>query len=272
MPERQSRSDGSAPRVAAAYASSSAGGPTCLGRHPVVRDSRRIPNDAAHKVTVERPQRSLREHDRLAAESKYQQFTKPDCQPVTHRDPISMLTARLVSIVRRATPQAPSSPVSSVDKDFAKRAVAKLSDIISNPAFFDEVVSAPYSTTLWLAPDNSELTPDPQGVVDIIKSGVEGGYPNRDETLNLSVALVNLWSGIQGSTLPRAREIRIDTDFFADCQRRSDLGSLAAVLMHEWMHTAGFIHPLLGDDHDAPSIVHRIVERLATLPTTRPDS
>jgi hypothetical protein len=175
-----------------------------------------------------------------------------------------MLTAQLVSIVRRLTPNAQKKRVTREEREFAEEATATIRKVVGNKAFLDTVRRSNFSWAFWLAPDNTMREQEPEQVAAIISAGVEGGVGPPDGSVDLAIVLADLSEKALARTLPRESETQTDTDFFERCLKASDPGELAAVWMHEWMHALGFVHRTdVGDQDDVPYTIERIVRNLA---------
>ena len=177
----------------------------------------------------------------------------------------TMPDAILRSIVRLTNSGVPAV-VRAEDKEFAERAIDALNWALHDPGFLQQVKTAPYSSSIWLSPNNTLLTLTGDEIADIIVSGVEGGSPPNG-IVDIRVEISNLRDGARGSTEIHNPLTTIDTDFFDDCVLRDAPRDLAALFMHEWMHSAGFEHRIPGgEDRDVPSMLQQIVADLSKPP------
>jgi hypothetical protein len=88
-------------------------------------------------------------------------------------------------------------------------------------------------------------------VATIISVGKERGTA-PDEIIQISVALKEMASTILGKVEPTDPTVLVNKNFFETCLAKNDARALASVLMHEWMHVAGFPHPDMDTKRDVP--------------------
>lgn len=173
-----------------------------------------------------------------------------------------MPTAVIASIIRRET-TAPPRQLSARDRAFADRALDALNCALAHPDFFARVRAAEYSSALWLSSVNTLTTLTGDEIAEIIAAAGDGSA-EADGTIGLTIELTKLRAGILAFTDPRDPVNTIDSGFFDDCVARDDPPSLAALWMHEWMHSAGFQHRVRsGELSDVACTVERIVRELA---------
>jgi hypothetical protein len=150
-----------------------------------------------------------------------------------------------------------------------EHACTVLQRVLDRPEFYEQVRGAKYSSTLFVTRNGTLLRAPTSPVDAIIASGVQAdeSQANPDEAIDLTVTIANLRPGAHAFTLERGTLITIDLDYFEDCLGDGGDKRLAALLMHEWMHCAGFVHATAtGHPDDVPSMVERIVEQLANAP------
>lgn len=165
-----------------------------------------------------------------------------------------------VALVELSAPNGPTPD----EAEFAERARAALEAVLAEPWFLESVRATAFEPTMRIAPDRTEEVPNADEVAAIILAGGEGDETVPNKRLDLRVEIANLPPGIEARTLPRAAKLTVDTVFFARCMSEDKPGALAAVLMHEWLHMAGFMHETLqGDPADVPYEVEHIVARIA---------
>ena len=175
-----------------------------------------------------------------------------------------MLTARLVSIVRQPAPHYPKKRATRDERAFADQATRIIRAIVRSTTFLNRVQRAEYSWSFWLAPDNTLHQKTSKEVADIISGAVGAGDGARGGDVDLVITLADLSEKALAKTFPRERETQTDRDFFEQCLKDKNPGELAAVWMHEWMHTLGFVHRTdIGDQFDVPYTIERIVRALS---------
>jgi len=150
---------------------------------------------------------------------------------------------------------------------FAERARVALQFVLAKPEFLQRVRDAKYTATLFDVPHGSQGPIGAAGVAPKILAGVGGGgspSPDDPHTVALTLRLAYLEAGSDAATRAHSTLSQIEPSFVDDCMRRDDVGLLAAVLMHEWMHSLGFVHqdPRVVDRGDVPYAIEGIVVAL----------
>ena len=174
-----------------------------------------------------------------------------------------MASAVITSIVRRDRSDSPPEPLSPKDSAFAERAIDALNRALDHPAFLPSIRAATYSSALWLSPVNTLKTVTGEEVARIIVAGGSNSS-SSSAAIGLTIELTKLRAGIRGFTETRDTLNTIDSGFFDDCVARDDPEALAALWMHEWMHSAGFQHRgRTGEQSDVACTIERLVRELS---------
>jgi hypothetical protein len=150
------------------------------------------------------------------------------------------------------------APISAAQQSFANDAVSLLEGIVRDGGFLAEVVAAPFTSTRRVL--NGFVTfPDGPKIRRVIETGEEAGKNPPDSRITLDVVLDQLPPLVLGA-VDIEPTIQISAGFFDDCVTSGDAVRVAAVMMHEWMHVAGFQHSTLDARDDVPYMVEKLVE------------
>mmetsp|Transcript_14892 Transcript_14892/g.26202 ORF Transcript_14892/g.26202 Transcript_14892/m.26202 type:complete len:195 (-) Transcript_14892:129-713(-) len=158
--------------------------------------------------------------------------------------PIKVSLNRLVNV-----------PETSEEAKFIHKAVGALRHAINQPDFFGKLATADFPASRHL---ESKITTK-ERIREIIKNGLElGALP--DQEIDLTIIIDDtIRNPVIGKTALYGDTIRTGRWFIAQCISRSDVISLAAHFMHEWLHLAGFYHKKSGIQKDVAYIVGNIV-------------
>lgn len=116
--------------------------------------------------------------------------------------------------------------------------------LVNDTRFLDAVESAAYDHFL-LARTRSVPRVTGQTVRNIISTGEEmseGNVGVGDGRMQFVVTKGSLVNQYRAATDLGRQPIHIDTRFLDQCLATRDVVSLGSVLLHEWMHVAGFEH------------------------------
>ena len=131
--------------------------------------------------------------------------------------------------------------------------------VVSSPEFKDEVLGHTYQGKRAFA-DSKGLSNSE--IYKKIFEGAEKLTPEKNNTMDLDVELfTDLKSVTIGFTKTNSSRIWINTKYFNSL----DVESVAANLMHEWLHKLGFTHDVSATvkrNFSVPYAVGRIVARL----------
>jgi len=149
--------------------------------------------------------------------------------------------------------------------DLVKLAGGVIKSVVNQVGFRTAVIARPFSTCNFDGGNGATPFPTNAEIADIVKAGIERGTV-ADRRITIPIELVNDMSSkeLGEVNLPNPT-VFISRKFFEKCLAANDATALASVLMHEWMHLAGFDHDGSGSKNDVPYELGFIVlERAAT--------
>lgn len=138
--------------------------------------------------------------------------------------------------------------------------------LVNDTNFLDAVETASYDHFL-LARTRSVPKATGHTVRTIISTGEEMGEGNvgvGDGTMQFVVTKDMLVDQFRAATDLGRQPIRIDARFLNTCMSTKDVLSLASVLLHEWMHVAGFEHAPQHRAKDVPWVINDLVMSFAS--------
>ena len=124
---------------------------------------------------------------------------------------------------------------------FFERARALLERVLNEQAFADRLATADYEASWQRGTDESDTQRTRAEVAQVILSGRESGTA-ADQAIDLEVQLRTLRRRVRGKTVLGQLPITTNYRFVNRCLDEDDPAELAAHLMHEWLHVAGFYH------------------------------
>lgn len=140
-------------------------------------------------------------------------------------------------------------------------ALGRVRTLVNNPKFLDAVEQAQYDHFL-LARTRSVPKATAQTVRAILASGEEmseGNVGVGDGTMQFVVTKGLLVDQFRAATDLGRQPICVDSRFLTTCVNTGDVVSLASVLLHEWMHVAGFEHAPHHRARDVPWVINDLV-------------
>jgi len=152
-------------------------------------------------------------------------------------------------------------PIATPEFDFIHRAVAALNRAINDPEFEILLRAARFPESRHL--DERDNVTDNAKIVEIIKKGLELNTA-VDNEIDLIITIDSkIKRPVIGKSFLRGEGIWTGRWFIEQCMLESDVTSLAAHFMHEWLHVAGFYHRRNnGPRKDVPYIVGDIVRKI----------
>jgi hypothetical protein len=156
----------------------------------------------------------------------------------------------------------PATALTGKPKLLFDRAKQVLETVINDPEFEEKVREREFTSRLLLTDTGQKEQADDDTITLIIASGKESQENPGDTVIEMTVELASLAVKVLGEVVPPNPAIRVNRTFFDECVAADDPVALAAVLMHEWMHVAGFRHPGNGTKRDVPFGIGKIVEEL----------
>lgn len=161
-----------------------------------------------------------------------------------------------------------AAPQSAPNRALLDAAAHVIDSVVNDARFRGTVLARVFSASIHDRDEGTTDSPSNAEVADIIKDGKERGTA-PDETIQISIVLKDAMpSTVLGEVEPPDSTVIINHKFFDKCLAANDATALASVLMHEWMHVAGFRHPGTGMKHDVPYEIGFIVLELAPIPAT----
>ncbi|HKG90862.1 MAG TPA: amidohydrolase family protein [Gemmatimonadaceae bacterium] len=149
-------------------------------------------------------------------------------------------------------------------RTFADRAVELLESIVNNAEFPKLIRQAQYSNTYRAVSTTVLAVTTKDQIAEIVRDGLEfpptpGGQP----TIELNVGFDDTLPAKQLAEVTRfTKLIRANPDHFTKWHAENNALNLAALLMHEWMHVAGFFHLPGAGTSDVAYVLGKIVVSL----------
>lgn len=140
---------------------------------------------------------------------------------------------------------------------FFERVCRLLTDVVNSPVFHDRINSQSFGRVRC-----SGAAMDARGILCIMRRGHEADTV-PDNRIDISVTLHQLDDKEFGRVEPPSREIYLDFRFVRDCIAEDNVVHTMRVLLHEWLHSAGFRHESENGWHEVAFVVDSIAARVA---------
>ena len=154
----------------------------------------------------------------------------------------------------------PPNTSSGDERKLLRAAESLLRQLVNDEPFRAAVLGCKFGSRRHRSDKGQERMTN-AAVVDIIVTGKESDEGSGDGAIEMTVKLATLGAKVFGEVQPPDPTIALDKAFLRRCVAAGDHVALAAVLLHEWMHVAGFQHPGGGRRDDVPWKVGELAEQ-----------